>query len=165
MTCYGTPGVYKIGEILIVAPWNKEKILTFMKIEKAFEFWGPWFGIKIKDKKTMLFDDVFGDSRMARITRIAMDLEIPYQNCLKKYGKDKKERADILRKTKITATENLIFKLEDKENLSCPVEKCGRRFAWSYGELSGRCPRYNCNIGIEKCNDGMYKVTKLEIRT
>ena len=164
MTWNGSPVVYKKGDIVVIAPRVKEVILEGLKFDKMFEFCGAWDYIKITDKKIMKFDEVFGDTRMARLTRISMDLDGVYEGYIEKRKKDKIERAKMLRRNKIIAKNGLIFKPEDKDNLSCPKVGCGRRFGWyRHTPSEGHCPRYNCEIKIKEMDDGNYKITKLKI--
>ena len=162
MTWNGSPVVYKKSDIIVIAPRIKEEILAGLKFDKVFEFCGAWNDIRITDKKTMKFDDVFGDTRMARLLRISMDLDGVYEAYIEKRKQDKIERSKMLRKAKITAKKGLIIKIEDRDHLSCPEDKCGRRFHWyNNTPLEGQCPRYDCRIKIKDMEDGTYKITKL----
>ena len=173
MTWYGNPLVYKKDEIIVIVPRTKEAMLDDLKFEKMFEFFGPLNAVKIKDKRAMFFDDLFGDTRMARLTRIATDLDLPYYKYLddqkiKKIAKakDRKERQKMLRKSKIVVTKNgLVIHDEDKTNLACGNPECGRRFLYYHSTpLVGDCPMCYNSIKLFELPDGGYKVTRLYVR-
>ena len=164
MTWYGSPVVYKLNDVVVIAPRIKENILEEMRFEKVFEFCGPWHAIRVKDKKTMLFDDLFGDSRMARLNRIALDLDTPLQEYIKKKAADKIEHARLFRKNKIVAAKGLIIEAGIREYITCPYPKCGRRYNWQHPSyLVGRCPRWNSKITLVKTRDDKYLIRRLEI--
>lgn len=168
MTWYGTPVVYKKDDIIVIAPRVKEEMLEGLKFEKMFEFEGRYDYIKIVDKKTLKFDDVFGNDRMARITRIAMDLDVPYQDYLKEKiikraeaATARKERQKMLRKSKIVVIKKgLVVSEEDKNNLACGDASCGKRFNYHY-PLRGTCPSCDNVIKLFVLSAGGYRITRV----
>lgn len=163
MTWYGQPYVYKKDDIIVISPRNTAHILDALGFDELFEFCGPIGGIRIKDKKVMHYSAIFGNTRMARLQRIAMDLDAPLQEYIKKKAIEKNERAKLMRRKRIVAAKGLVFKEEDKIHLSCHRKGCGRRFRWysSKTEIIGRCPHYDSSVTIVEASDGNYLVKEI----
>ena len=164
MTWYGTPSVYKKGDIVVISPQNTTHILDALGFDMLFEFSGSMKYVRFKSKKVMHYVDIFGDTRMARLQRIAMDLDVPLQEYLTKKAIEKKERARLYRAKRVVAVEGLIIDANKKDYIVCPYPKCGRRYGWQHPTyLLGRCPRWNSKIELESTDDGKYLIKKLEI--
>ena len=163
MTWYGQPYVYRKDEIIVISPRNTAHILDALGFDELFEFCGPMKGVRIKDKKVMHYKDIFGDTRMARLQRIAMDLDIPLQEYKIKKELEKRAQARINRKKRIIAKQGLIIKEDQKIHMVCPHTKCGRRYDWQHPlYMIGRCPRWHSKITVEKIESGEYIVKQLE---
>ena len=164
MTWYGTPSVYKKGDIVVISPQNTTHILDALGFDMLFEFSGSMKYVRLKSKKVMHYVDIFGDTRMARLQRIAMDLDVPLQEYLTKKAIEKKHKAQQRRKKKVVAAVGLVVERNNKEYIVCPYPKCGRRYGWQHPTyLLGRCPRWNSKIELESTDDGKYLIKKLEI--
>jgi len=164
MTWYGSPYVYKKDDIIVISPRNSAHILEAMGFDELFEFDGPMKGVRIKSKKVMHYKDIFGDTRMAKLQRIAMDLDIPLQEYIKKKEEEKKFKAQQFRKKKVVAVQELIVEENNKWYIVCPQSGCGRRYNWhSPSYMLGRCPRWDSKIELEKTEDGKYLIKKLEV--
>jgi len=160
MTWNGSPYVYKKDDIIIISPRNSVHILDALGFEVLFEFCGAMKHVRSLNKKVMYYKDIFGDTRMARLQRIAMDLDVPLQEYLKKRELEKRARAKQYRKKREVAVQGLVVEEDKKQHIVCPYPRCGRRYTWSY--TNGRCPRWDSNIELEKMEDGKYLIKKLE---
>ena len=164
MTWYGQPYVYKKDDIIVISPRASAHILDALGFVELFEFCGPIGGIRIKNKKVMHYKDVFGGTRMARLQRIAMDLDIPLQEYIKKREAEKRYKAQQYRKKKVVAVQGLIVEESSKMYITCPYPGCGRRYNWHHPSyIVGQCPRWNSKIELEKTEDDKYLIKKLEV--
>lgn len=163
MTCIGTPSVHIKNDIIVISPWKGRHILDALGFELLFDFYGRYDTIRISSKIIFKYDDVFGDARMAKLLRISIDIDKPYQEYIIKLKKDKVERRNLLRRSKIIASEGMTIKTEDIKNLACPISKCGRRYEWYGGVKEGYCNHGDTNIIIKKIKGG-YLIKKIEYK-
>lgn len=164
MTWYGSPSVYKKDDIIVISPQNTVHILDALGFDILFEFSGSMKYVKPKNKKVMHYKDIFGDTRMARLQRIAMDLDVPLQEYLKKRERERKFKAQQYRKKRVVAAQGLIVETNNREYIVCSFPRCGRRFRWHHPSyMVGRCPRWHSKIALEKTEDGKYLINHLEV--
>jgi hypothetical protein len=162
MTMVGNPSVYRKGDIIVIVPTIKTHIMDALGFELLFDFSGIYDSIRTQNKKIFKFENVFGEDRMAKLLRISMDIDKSYDGYLKSRKIAQRERAKVMRKSKIIAVKDLVVNVGGRNDLVCPL--CMRRYYWGYKILKTQCIKNCSQIEILNIESG-YRVVSVSACT